>query len=95
MQNYANIGEVNGPAKGTSAACGADCQSPFQRAFSLLAVPSTPVYSNNDPTAASKLLVGPALLKRVLPFRWQQLFGPYWVVAVGKWCLNAKLRIFG
>ena len=49
----------------------------------LLAVPAEPKKSDS-PTAASKLLVGPAALKDSLPGNsWRALFGPYWVVAVG------------
>ncbi|KAJ9505227.1 hypothetical protein QJQ45_024298 [Haematococcus lacustris] len=71
--NYANRGAVNGPVDGTSQA------QPNQT--QLLAVPDPDA---SGPTAASKLLVGPAFLKTLLAAgAWKAAFGPYWVVAVG------------
>lgn len=49
----------------------------FKRDVSLFA-------GSSSPTAASKLLVGPAALQAAAPRRWRDLYGPYWVVAVGE-----------
>jgi hypothetical protein len=60
----------------------------------LIALPADP--STSDSTAASKLLVGPAALRRSLPRdSWRAFFGPYWVVAVGALllCCGCCLRV--
>lgn len=88
MQNYANIGSVNGPATGTSGACcGETCAD---KGLKLIAVPAEKEAEEDngrgedDETASSKLLVGPAALRNVFPDTWRDKFGPYWVVAVGE-----------
>ncbi|CAD7699706.1 unnamed protein product [Ostreobium quekettii] len=69
VYNYANKGEVNGPAEGTSGTGGSS--------FQLQAV----VPDLND---ASKLLVGPSFLEKLLGEELaERFYGDYWVVAVG------------
>lgn len=70
VYNYANKGEVNGLAEGTSGTGGSG--------FELQAVVP-------DPDDASKLLVGPTFLEELLGRELaEKFYGDYWVVAVGQ-----------
>lgn len=69
VYNYANKGKVNGPAEGTSGTGGSS--------FQLQAV----VPNLDD---ASKLLVGPSFLEKLLGKDLaEKFYGDYWVVAAG------------
>ncbi|EFJ51190.1 hypothetical protein VOLCADRAFT_88022 [Volvox carteri f. nagariensis] len=73
VNNYANVGKVNGPSRGSSK---------YDRTNSsrLLGFPANPGVEARD----GKLLVGPELLQQLLPGdAWRAAFGPYWIVAVG------------
>lgn len=52
--------------------------------------------AGSSPTAASKLLVGPQVLRRTLPAgAWQAAYGPYWVVALGESWLCGEGTLLG
>jgi hypothetical protein len=60
------------------------CRGGRSSSMDLLALPAKAA-DDSSPTAASKLLVGPASLRNSLPGgAWKSFFGRYWVVAVGE-----------
>jgi hypothetical protein len=65
--------------------------------MALIAFPETQLSSegkSDSPTGASKLRVGPAFLAERFLSGSRDIFGPYWVVAVGKFAVDSKCISF-
>jgi hypothetical protein len=92
--NSARQGSTSGEAVGSTGS-GADSSSSGRTGanMALIAFPETqlsPEGKSDSPTGASKLRVGPAFLADRFLSGSREIFGPYWVVAVGQLLLTAK-----
>jgi hypothetical protein len=86
--NSARQGSASGTVVGSTGSGASSSSSGRTGAnMALIAFPETQLLANgsSSPTGASKLRVGPAFLAGQFQAGKRDIFGPYWVVAVGEW----------